>query len=64
MTNELKPYRNLPVMVPKGHDTRLCGEIRCANKAVIRLRYPPPTIDDILIRLQGSTTFSKLDLKS
>ena len=37
-------------------------EIRCAIKTVIRVKHPFPTIDDILISDQGSTSFSKLGL--
>ena len=64
VTNEPKPKRKLPVIVPKRNNIRLCAEIRCANKVVIRLRHPSPTVDDILISVQGSTSFSKLGLKS
>ena len=42
----------------------LCVEIRCAFKVVIRVKHPSPTINDILISAQGSTSFSKLCLKS
>ena len=64
VTNKTKFYRNLPVIVPKGNDIKLCVEMRCVNKVVICLRHPSPVIDDILISVQGSTSFSKLALKS
>ena len=54
----------MSVIVPKGNDIRLCVEIRSAIKAVIRVKHPSLTIDDILISLQAYTSFSKLGLKS
>ena len=54
----------MSVIVPKGNDIRLCVEIRSAIKAVIRVKDPSLTIDDILISLQPCTSFSKLRLKS
>ena len=41
----------------------LCLDMRRANEAIIRQRYPIPTVDDILHNMNGSTVFSKLDLK-
>ena len=37
--------------------------MRCANKAIIRQRYPIPTVDDVLHNMNGSMVFSKLELK-
>ena len=52
------------VVVPKSNnDIRICVDMRQANEAVIRERQPIPTIDEILYDLNGSTVFSKLDLK-
>ena len=52
------------VVVPKQNDEiRLCVDMRRANKAIIRERYPIPTVDEVLQSLYQSTVFSKLDLK-
>ena len=58
------PWVSPVVIVPKSSgDIRLCVDMRMANKAILRERHPIPTVDDILHNLNGSTTFSKLDLK-
>ena len=54
-----------PVVVapkPSG-DIRLCFEMRRANEAIVRERLPIPTLDEVLESLNGSTVFSKLDLR-
>ena len=51
-------------MVPKPNgDVRLCVDMRCANKAIIRERHPILTIDKVLEDMQEDSVFSKLDLK-
>ena len=51
-------------IVPKpSGDIRLCVDIRRANQAIVRERHPIPTVDDVLYQLNGSTVFSKLDLR-
>lgn len=42
---------------------RLCGNMRQANGAIVRERHPIPTDDEDLHDLNGSTVFSKLDIK-
>ena len=64
VTNEATPWINPLVIVPKGNDIRLCIDMRCANKAISRTRYPTPTVEDILIKVRGSQLFTKLDLNS
>ena len=54
-----------PVVVapkPSG-DIGLCVDMRRANKAIVRERLPIPTVDEVLESLNGSTVFSKLDLR-
>ncbi|KAJ8411636.1 hypothetical protein AAFF_G00164440 [Aldrovandia affinis] len=58
------PWVNPVVIVPKAdNDVRLCLDMRRANQAIERERYPIPTVDEILQGMNGSTVFSKLDLK-
>ena len=58
------PWESPVVVVPKpSGDIRLCVDMRKANEAIIRERYPIPTVDDILYQVNGSKVFSKLDLK-
>ena len=53
------------VLVPKpSGDIRLCVDMRQANMAVKRERYPIPTIDEVLQDLNQRKFFSKLDLNS
>ena len=44
-------------------DIRVCVDMRRANEAIERERHPIPTIEEVLHDLNGSTVFSKLDLK-
>ena len=53
------------VVVPKPTgDIRLCVDMRQANIAVKRERYPIPTIDEVVQDLNENKFFSKLDLNS
>lgn len=52
------------VVVPKeGDEVRLCVDMRRANTAIVRERYPVPTIQEMLAELNGAQVFSKLDLR-
>ena len=52
------------VIVPKPNGAiRLCLDMGQANQAIIRGRHPIPTVEEILQSMNGSTVFSKLDLK-
>jgi hypothetical protein len=42
---------------------RMCIDYRELNKLTIKNRYPLPRIDDLFDQLQGSTYFSKIDLR-
>ncbi len=58
------PWVNPVVIVPKSNsEIRLCLDMRQANRAIVRERYPIPTVDEILQGINGSIIFSKLDLK-
>ena len=58
------PWVNPVVIVPKNNgEIRLCIDMRQANQAIMRRRYPIPTVDDVLHTMNGSKVFSKLDLK-
>ena len=52
------------VVVPKPDgDIRICVDMRRANQAIIRERQPIPTVEEVLQDLNGSTVFSRVDLK-
>lgn len=52
------------IVVPKPNgDIRLCVDMRQANRAIKRERHPIPTVDEVLYQMNGSTVFSKLDMK-
>ena len=48
----------------KPDEIRLCVDMRDANKAIQRTRHVTPTIEDIVSDLNGTTVFSKVDLKA
>ncbi|MCO5573398.1 hypothetical protein L7F22_027169 [Adiantum nelumboides] len=43
---------------------RICVDYRALNKITIKNRFPVPCIEDLFDKLQGSTYFSRIDLKS
>ncbi|KAI3810176.1 hypothetical protein L1987_19786 [Smallanthus sonchifolius] len=43
---------------------RMCIDYRELNKLTIKNRYPLPRIDDLFDQLQGSSFYSKIDLRS
>ncbi|KAK9722031.1 Reverse transcriptase (RNA-dependent DNA polymerase) [Popillia japonica] len=54
------------VVVPKSQnkeEIRVCVDMRAANKAIKRTRNIAPTTDYIIAQLNGSTVFSKIDLR-
>lgn len=59
------PWVSPIIVVPKANGgIRICVDMRRANEAIVRERHPIPTVDDVLYNLNGSTVFSKIDLKS
>ena len=51
-------------IVPKpSGDIRLCVDMRRAKQAIVREHHPIPTVDNVLYQLNGSTVFSKLNLR-
>ncbi|GJR89579.1 putative nucleotidyltransferase, ribonuclease H [Tanacetum coccineum] len=48
----------------KNGSFRMCIDYRELNKLTIKNRYPLPRIDDLFDQLQGSSVYSKIDLRS
>ncbi|GJT17891.1 putative reverse transcriptase domain-containing protein [Tanacetum coccineum] len=55
-----------PVLFVKKKDRsfRMCIDYRELNKLTVKNRYPLPRIDDLFDQLQGSSVYSKIDLRS
>nr|GFB79216.1 putative reverse transcriptase domain-containing protein [Tanacetum cinerariifolium] len=55
-----------PVLFVKKKDGsfRMCIEYRELNKLTVKNRYPLPRIDDLFDQLQGSSVYSKIDLRT
>lgn len=55
-----------PVLFVKKKDgtMRLCIDYRQLNKVTIKNKYPLPRIDDLFDQLQGTSVYSKIDLRS
>ncbi|GJV67057.1 putative reverse transcriptase domain-containing protein [Tanacetum coccineum] len=55
-----------PVLFVKKKDGsfRMCIDYRELNKLAVKNRYPLPRIDDLFDQLQGSSIYSKIDLRS
>ncbi|GJY19279.1 putative reverse transcriptase domain-containing protein [Tanacetum coccineum] len=55
-----------PILFVKKKDRsfRMCIDYRELNKLTVKNRYPLPRINDLFDQLQGSSTYSKIDLRS
>ncbi|GJX39660.1 putative reverse transcriptase domain-containing protein [Tanacetum coccineum] len=55
-----------PVLFVKKKDRsfRMCIDYRELNKLTVKNRYPLPRINDLFVQLQGSSVYSKIDLRS
>nr|GEW38927.1 retrotransposon protein, putative, Ty3-gypsy subclass [Tanacetum cinerariifolium] len=55
-----------PILFVKKKDGsfRMCIDYRELNKLTVKNRYPLPRIDDLFAQLQGSSVYSKIDLRS
>nr|GFA90155.1 putative reverse transcriptase domain-containing protein [Tanacetum cinerariifolium] len=55
-----------PVLFVKKKDGlfRMCIDYRELNKLIVKNHYPLPRIDDLFDQLQGSSIYSKIDLRS
>ena len=59
----LTGWVSLLVVIPKAdRDIRICVDMRCADQAIVRERQPIPR-EEVLQDLNGSTVFSRVDLK-
>ncbi|GJR11096.1 putative reverse transcriptase domain-containing protein [Tanacetum coccineum] len=61
------PYRLAPSEMrecSKDGSFRMCIDYRELNKLTVKNRYPLPRIDDLFDQLQGSSVYSKIDLRS
>nr|GEV70636.1 hypothetical protein [Tanacetum cinerariifolium] len=54
----------IPGATPKDGSFRMCIDYRELNKLTVKNRYPLPRIDDLFDQLQGSSVYSKIDLRS
>ena len=48
----------------KSGELRLCVDYRGLNAITVKNRYPLPLVDEMLDRLNGSSVFSKIDLRN
>lgn len=56
------PWISPLTIVPKKSGIRVCLDSRAINEAIMRERHPMPTINDLMVDLNGCSWFSKIDL--
>lgn len=56
------PWVSPIVVVHKKNGVRICIDSRAINTAIERERHPIPTIEDLIVDLNGAQVFSKIDL--
>ncbi|CAH2105411.1 unnamed protein product [Euphydryas editha] len=52
----------VPILKSNG-EIRICVDMRCANKAIIRENHPLPTMAQLIPKFRKATLFSKLDIR-
>ena len=59
------PFCSPILLVQKKDGTyHMCVDYRALNRITVKNRFPVPRVDDLFDKLQGSTYFSRIDLKS
>ncbi|MCO5553582.1 hypothetical protein L7F22_007105 [Adiantum nelumboides] len=56
--------RQVLLVQKKDGTYRMCVDYRALNRINIKNRFPVPRVEDLFDKLQGSTYFSRIDLKS
>nr|GFB38447.1 putative reverse transcriptase domain-containing protein [Tanacetum cinerariifolium] len=58
------PWGARVLFVKKDRSFQMCIDYRELNKLTVKNRYPLPIIDDLFDQLQGSSVYSKINLRS
>ncbi|XP_019457657.1 PREDICTED: uncharacterized protein LOC109358044 [Lupinus angustifolius] len=62
--NNTSPYTSLVVLMGKNDSSwRLCVDYRELNKGTMMDRFPIPLVEDLMDEFNGSSIFSKIDLR-